>query len=122
MCDVFECKSYASLFSERVRKQRKVITILCLIAIWCFFVGISLILFAFLLGDIKQNLWMEIMKTALGLIISGTSIATWKEVLDRWVGLVPFTNLNERLVNCETIPPAELEITCNLAKAFLSKF
>src|SRR5262245_44681198 len=121
MCDEFECKSYAALFRERVRKQKKVITILCLIAGLCFLVGVSLILFALLLGDITQNLWMELIKTALGLIISGTSIATWKEVLDRWVGLIPFTNLNERLVNCDTLPPAELEVTCNLAKVFLNK-
>ncbi len=121
MCDLFECESYASLFHERVRKQKKVVAVLFSLALLCLFVGVSLIIFALVLGDLKQNLWMEIIKTSLGLIVSGTSVATWKEVLDRWVGLVPFTNLNERLANCDSLPPNELEVTCNLAKAFLNK-
>ena len=121
MCDSFECKSYASLFRERVGRQKKVITVLFSLALLCLFVGVSLIIFALVLGDLKQNLWMEVIKTSLGLIVSGTSVATWKEVLDRWVGLVPFTNLNDSLANCDSLPPNELEVTCNLAKAFLNK-
>jgi hypothetical protein len=121
MCDLFECKTYASLFRERVRKQKTVVAFLFSLALLCLFVGVSLIIFALVLGDLKQNLWMEIIKTALGLIVSGTSVATWKEVLDRWVGLVPFTDVNERLANCASLPPNELEVTCNLAKTFLTK-
>jgi hypothetical protein len=121
MCDSFECKTYASLFDERVGRQKKVITVLLCLALLCLFVGASLIIFALVLGDLKQNLWMEVIKTSLGLVVSGTSVATWKEVLDRWVGLVPFTNLNSRLANCDSLPPNELEVTCNLAKSFLNK-
>lgn len=122
MCDLFECKSYASLFRERVGRQRKVILILFLLALLGFFIGVLLIVLALLLGDPSKNLGPEITKTAFGLILSGISVATWKEVLDRWQGLVPFTNLNDRLVNCDGLPPAEREVTCNLAKAFLPKF
>lgn len=122
MCDLFECKSYASLFSERVGKQRKVILILFSLALLSLFIGLSLIILALVLGDLRQNLWTEIIKTSLGLIVSGTSVATWKEVLDRWVGLVPFSNLNDRLAMCDSLQPPELEVTCNLAKAFLNRF
>lgn len=121
MCDSFECKSYASLFNERVRKQKRVVAFLFSLALLSLFVGVSLIIFALVLGDLKQNLWMEIIKTSLGLAVSATSIPTWIGVLDRWVSLVPFTDVNQRLANCDSAPPNELEVTCNLAKTFLSK-
>ena len=122
MCDLFECKSYASLFSERVGKQRKVIVILFSLALLSLFIGLSLIILALVLGDLRQNLGTEIIKTSLGLIVSGSSVATWKEVLDRWVGLVPFANLSNRLAVCDSLQPPELEVTCNLAKTFLNRF
>jgi hypothetical protein len=121
MCDLFKCKHYASLFDERVRKQRKVIAILLSLALSCFFVGISLILLALFLGDLKQNLTMEIIKTSLGLIITGTSVATWKEVLDRWLGLIPFANVRNSLADCESLRPEEAEFTCGLAEKILAK-
>lgn len=122
MCDLFECQSYASLFGERVKKEKKAIAILFSLALLSFFIGLLLLVFALVLGDLQGNLRMEILKTALGLIASGASVASWKEVLGRWVSLVPFTNLNDRLTNCDTLSSAQMDVTCELAKAFLSKF
>lgn len=122
MCELIECEGYASLFSSRVKAQQVAIIFFTVLAILSLFIGASLILLALILGDTKNNLWMEIIKTAIGLMISGTSLATWKEVIDRRIGLIPFTNLNDRLTHCNNLTKEELEATCNLAKAFLGKF
>ena len=121
MCDSFECETYASMFRERVRKQRTSVALLFSLALLSLFIGGSLITFGLVLGDLKNNFSAEFIKTGLGLIVSGISVVTWKDVLDRWVGLVPFTNLNDRLAHCSSLPPQELEVACTLAKAFLSK-
>jgi hypothetical protein len=121
MCDSFECETYATLFRERVRKQRTSVALLFSLALLSLFIGISLITLALIVGDLKNSPLAEGIKTGLGLVVSGISVVTWKEVLDRWVGLVPFTNLNDRLARCNSLPAQELEVTCALAKAFLPK-
>lgn len=121
MCDVFECKSYAAIFGERVKKHTVAIVALCMLAVLSFFIGATLVLLSLILGDIKQNFWLEIIKAGIGLMLAATSLVFAREILDRWLSLIPFSNVNKGLANCETLSPAELEVVCNLAKEFLKK-
>lgn len=121
MCDVFECKTYFTLFRERVIKHKIAIAALCALGVLSFFVGATLILVSLILGDRKQDFWMEIIKTGIGLILSVTSLVFAKEILDRWLSLIPFSTVNKELANCDRLPPDELEVICDLAKKFLDK-
>ena len=116
MSELIECQSYAPIFNERVRRQKLIIVILFLLALLGFFVGVLLIVLALVFGDMKQALGSEITKTSLG-----ASAATWKDVLDKWLNLVPFASLNERLAICEGLRPEELTATLSLAKSLLNK-
>lgn len=121
MSELIECQSYAPIFNERVRRQKLIIVILFLLALLGFFVGVLLIVLALVFGDMKQALGSEITKTSLGLVVTGASAATWKDVLDKWLNLVPFASLNERLAICEGLRPEELTATLSLAKSLLNK-
>lgn len=121
MCDVFECKTYARMFRERVVKHIVTIAALCLLAIITFFVGVLLILIALLWGDLTKDFWLEIIKTGIGLIFSATSLVFVKEILDLWLRLIPFTSVNRQLGKCDSLSFDERNFICKLAEKFLEK-
>ena len=121
MCKADECGHYVGLFSVAIKRRRfAVLTMLGLLVI-SVLVGASLLLSTVLLSGLSATQSLEFLKAGIGLAVSGVSVATAKEILDRWAALGPLEHIHFALGRCGTMETGELEAVWSSAKEIAKK-
>ena len=121
MCKADECGLYVGLFTVAIKRRKvAVVTLLCMLVL-SVLIGSGLLLSSILLTGLSATQTIELLKAGIGLAVSGVSVVTAKEILDRWTALGPLEHIQVALGNCGTMESNELEAVWASAKEIAKK-
>jgi hypothetical protein len=121
MCEAGECVVYEALIVKAMRRRQVSVVALLILLIAGATIGLALLLSTLLLKDLATTSSTEGLRTASGLLVSAFSVGAAKEVLDRWSALAWFEEALACLRRCGSLPKAELEACCAIAKEVTKK-
>ena len=121
MCQTNECAVYLPMFAEAIVRRRATVWTLVVLLGVSLLVGVALLLTAFFLSPVAGFANLEMFKGGLGFVVTAFAVPVAKDVLDRWVALVPIETVCNALQNCAELPQADLEVQWAIAKELAKK-